>query len=187
MQFLRIATALCLVTFFGARAQAGPTSPLLEGEFDFASAEDLSHNVCTMLVDGGGFVADGGVNSVDDAFQSVSINYSTAQPTSITRSSDKLAIKQSEFATLSVTVGAATPFTNLPIEKCSVTSSFSKSKVKGSVSLGCKGDNLSDLLSADQIASVQQAMAKLKRVKFKVSAALTKWSLSVVCAGELQP
>jgi hypothetical protein len=187
MQFSRIAAAFCFAALFAARAHAGPISPLLEGEFDFVSPDDPEHNGCQMLVDGGGFVVHGGVDGLDQSLALVTVLYGTAEPTSVSRTEDKLAIKQSEFATLSMTVGATTPFTNLPLEKCAVTSSFSKSKAKGSVSLSCKGDNLSDLLSPSQIASVQQALAGLHKVKLKVTSALTKWSLSIVCAGQWQP
>ena len=188
MRFTPLAVPLCLTAaLLAARASAGPISPLLEGSFAFASANDVDRSWCLIEVDGGGFVADGEVSSVDDSLTTVTVVYTTAEPTSISRTMDKLAIKQSEFAQLSVSVGASNPLVHVPIEKCSISSSFSESKSKGSVSLHCKGDDLSGLLSTPHIASVQQAMAGLRDVTFKVTSLGTKWSLSIACAGAWQP
>jgi hypothetical protein len=188
MRLTSIAVFLCLgATLLAGRAEAdAPMTPLIEGDFSFLSSNDPDHTSCQLFVAGQGFVADGSVTSVDDAHASVGVSFNTVEPTSITRTSDKLAINQSKFAALSMAFsGSGSPLVHAPIEKCSVTRALSASKSKASVSLRCKGDDLSDLLSADQIASLKQALANLPDVKFKVNSLGTVWSLSITCAGAL--
>jgi hypothetical protein len=171
-----------------ARVDAALVStPLIEGDFIWQPSDDFDHEACTIFVDGGSFSAQVAIDSLDDSMQEVSLSFDTLQPTSVTRGSDKLAVKQSQWVSLTVGIGGSPVLGQTPIEKCSLSSSFGLAKSKGVATLSCKGDDLSQLLTLSTIGSVKSAMANLKHVKFKVDAARKKWSLSTTCAGVFTP
>jgi hypothetical protein len=187
--FIRVLLAAVIVfVAIAARVDAALVStPLIEGDFIWEPSDDFDHEACTIFVDGGSFSAQVALDSLDDSMQEVSLNFDTLQPTSVTRSSDKLAVKQSQWVSLTVDIGGLQVLGQAPIEKCSLSSSFARAKSRGVTTLSCKGDDLSQLLSQSAIGSVKSAMPLLKHVKFKVDSALKKWSLSTTCAGVFTP
>jgi hypothetical protein len=130
--------------------------------------------------------AHGEIQGVGTGDEQVIVVVNTLQPTSTSRGTDKLSVKQSQFAVLSAIFNGAGVLSNVPIEKCSVNGSFTKHKAQGAVSVRCKGDDLSALLSADQITSLKTAMQR-KHVKLTVDKANAKWSLSMDCSGAWFP
>jgi hypothetical protein len=171
-----------------ARVEAALIStPLIEGEFIWEPSDDIDHEACTISVDGGSFSAQVAIDSLDGSMQEVSLSFDTLQPTSVTRGSDKLAVKQSQWVSLTLAIGGSQVLGQIPVEKCSLSSSFGLARSKGVATLSCKGDDLSQLLGPSAIGSVKSAMANLKHVKFKVDAARKKWSLSTACAGVFTP
>jgi hypothetical protein len=189
MHFTRIAAAVSLglgAALLAAPALAGPVSPLIEGNFIIESSDDIGHNLCSLTVYGSAFNAHGDIQGEGTGGEPVAVVLNTMQPTSVTRSTDKLSVKQSQFAALSADFNGAIVVSNVPIEKCSVSGSFTKHNGHGAVSVRCKGDDLSALLSADQITSLRTAMQR-KHVKFTVDQANAKWSLSTDCKGTWFP
>jgi hypothetical protein len=183
MRFSRMASAVsvCIgAALLAARAQAAPVSPLLEGSFDLQSGDDSIQ--CSLGANSGTFYALAEVQGLDTGGLGVEVAFNTPQPTSASRGTDKLSVKQSQFAALSVLITGHFVVSNVPIEKCSVNGSFTKHKAQGAVSVRCKGDDLSALLSADYIASLKTAMQR-KHVKLTVDKANAKWSLSIDCSG----
>ena len=172
-----IAALVCLG--LGSRAFAGPVSPLLEGDFLFES--EIDHNECEVRVLGGRFEVSGAVTGGAGDF----VTYDTVQPTSVSRSAKQVSIKQNQFVSVNFDIGG-TPHT-FPIEKCSASGSFTHATGRGTVSLSCKGDDLSAMLNSDEITAVKTAMTGRDHVKFKVDSQGRKWSLSVVCAAIYQP
>jgi hypothetical protein len=169
-----------------ARALADPVSPLLDGNFFVHSSDDLDNNQCIISATSGDFGAYESVHSPGTGGEDVGVVVFTPQPTSTSRGTDKLSVKQSQFALLTIYFDLATPVSEMPIEKCSVSGSFSKHKAQGGVSVRCKGDNLSVLLSAHQITSLKTAMQR-KHIKLTVDKANAKWSLSIDCNGAWFP
>jgi hypothetical protein len=187
-KFIRIVGALLVVGLVAARAEAAlVTTPLIEGDFIWEPGDDFDHEACTIFVDGASFSARVAIDSVDDSMQEVALSFETQQPTNITRGTDKLAVRQGQWVSMGVQIGGADILVQVPIEKCSLSASFGLSKSRGVTSLSCKGDDLSQLLSPTNIASVTSAMATRKHVKFKVDSARKKWSLSTACAGVFTP
>lgn len=189
MRFTRLATAVSLglgAGLLASRAQAGPVSPLLEGTFFINSSDDVDNNLCALTAYASSFNAHGEITGEGTGGDRVIVVVNTPQPTSTSRGTDKLSVKQSQFAVLSAFFEGAFVLTNVPIEKCSVNGSFTKHAARGSVSVRCKGDDLSALLSADQITSLRTAMQR-KHIKFTVDQADAKWSLSMDCKGAWSP
>jgi hypothetical protein len=190
MRFSRIASAVpvCIgAALLATRALAlPPISPLLEGDFLADSSDDVGNNFCIMGVDSGNFSAYSSVHGPGTGGEDVSVAVNAAQPTSTSRGTDKLSVKQSQFAMLTVYFNAVVGVTDLPIEKCSMNGTFTKHNAHEAVSARCKGDDLSALFSTDQITSLKTAMQR-KHIKLTVDKAHAKWSLSIDCNGTWFP
>jgi len=197
MRSLRVALVLSFVGGLGlwaAPAHAGPVSPLLEGFFDVSDEPNSAYlNGCFVGSDTGsdaGFFDVGGqVGGVGTGGQSITISYDAPQPTSASRSTAKIAVKQSQFATLRVVGGAPGAFDTgtLTVAKCKVNGSVNGTKLTGSVSASCGGNDAFAPLTADQGASVVAAFAGSKHIKVKIDASTGKWSLSIKCKGAAIP
>jgi hypothetical protein len=182
----RFAVALptcCAVAFLAARAAIAQSS-LLEGDFTIAG-NDLNVG-CEIDADGGTFDASGFVSGIGTGGELIALMYDSPQPTAVSRSSDKVTVKQSHFATFSVAFQNQGDLGLTELEKCSVSGSLSLGKTSGAVSFSCGGDDISQLLDPDHVASLQTALAGRKGLKFKVNAK-GKWSLSIACSGEEHP
>jgi len=187
---IALAIAMCAgVALFAARAQAGTTSDLAEGFYDIADdPNNAALNNCFVGSDFGFFETGGTVTGAGTGGQAISIDYDTPQPTNVSHSSKKIAVKQSTFSTIRIIGGAggAGTFNTgfIPVTKCSVNGSVNVSKLTGSVGTDCNGSDLFSVLTADQAASVQTAFANNKRVKFKYNANNGKASLTIHCKGD---
>ena len=189
MRFSRIASAVPAfigAALLAARALALPISPLIEGDYLVNSSDDVSNHLCIVGVDSANFSAYDEVHGPGTGGEAVYVSVNAGQPTSTSRGADKLSVKQSQFAWLTISFGAAQAISDRPIEKCSVNGSFTKHNVHEAVSARCKGDDLSALLSADQIDSLKTAMQR-KHVKLMVDKMNAKWSLSLDCSGTWFP
>ena len=111
MRFSRMASAVpvCIdAALLAARALAlPPISPLIEGDFLADSSDDVGNNFCIMGVDSANFSAYNEVHGPGTGGEDVSVAVNAAQPTSTSRGPDKLSVKQSQFAVLTVTINAA--------------------------------------------------------------------------------
>ena len=187
-KFAVIASIAAGMAFVGSRAEAGSiTIPILNLPYQITSSNDPNTNTC--FVDGVDreFDSGGSVTGTGTATDTVRVDYDTGRPTNTSRSSAKTNVKQSSFATLSVTITNSTSGNNvatgpIPIDKCSVSGSVNASKMTGSVSASCSGSNIFGTLTANQVTSIQAAFNGNKTVTFKGNGT-GKWSLKVKCSG----
>jgi hypothetical protein len=107
-----------------------------EGNFLIESSDDIGHNLCIVGALPGDF---GEITGEGTGGEQVIVVINTMQPTSASRGTDKLSVKQSRFAVLRVDFNMAIVVSNVPIEKCSINGSFTKHNGYGSVSVRCKG------------------------------------------------
>ena len=177
------ALAQSAVTLQSNAVNSQPIPNLVDNTFAIASSKDPSNNICEVGAVGAAFTVSGDIFGVGTASQAVRISYNAPRPTSASRSSSKVSVKQGSFSTLRVTLDAENITGDVPIEKCSVTGSVTTSKMTGSVSTNCSGSNLFGGLTANQAASVQAAFNGSKTVTFKVNNT-GKWSLKIKCSGD---
>ena len=115
----------------------------------------------------------------------VVIHYDTPQPTSVSRNTKKISVKQNQFSTLDVLFdGASVTGGPQPIQKCSVNGSVNTTKSTGNTKVSCSGKNLFGGLTANQAGTVQAAFNGNKNAKFKFNTN-GKWSLSIKCSGDV--
>ena len=159
-------------------------SGLVDDFFAIQSSDDPNNNTCEVGASGSAFEAFGEVTGLGTGGQVVVIRYDTPQPTSASRSSKKISVKQSEFSTLDILFDDVSATGGpVAVEKCSVNGSVAVIKLTGKVSTKCKTDTLFALLNANQVGSVIAAFNGNKAVKVKVNGSNSKGSLSIKCSG----
>ena len=163
----------------------GGPSDLLEGTFFYAAdPNDTAPNFCQVDVDFDQFNVNGEVRGLNGA-QVVRVLYTTTQPTSVSRSSNKASIKQSSWSQLTFFFDAV-QVGPVIIDKCKVSGSVNDKKTNqpGSVSADCKGDDVFGVLSVGQADAVEAAFASTKFVKVNVNANKGKASITIKCKGD---
>ena len=189
MRMTKTALAFSLVAglaLFAQTARAGTSSDLAEGFWAITNTNDPNNNFCEVGSDGGFFETFGSIFGSAQK-TSVEVRYDTPEPTSVSRNSKKIAVKQSQFATLNVLFnGTSVSGGTRTVQKCKVSGSVNTTtgKEKGSVSVGCSGSDITDVLSANDATLVQSAFSGAPGVKFKVNINNGKWSLSIKCKGD---
>jgi len=191
MRVREFVVATSLVAGFvlvGSRAQAGGiVIPILNAAYQITSSNDPNTNTCFVSGVDNSFDASGKATGTGTGTDAVQVLYDTGRPTNTSRSSAKISVKQTSFATLRVIItgsGAGNDVNTvaLPIDKCSVSGSVNASKMTGSVSASCSGSNIFGTLTANQVTSIQAAFNGNKTVTFKGNGT-GKWSLKVKCSG----
>ena len=164
-------------------SQQATSGQLADGFYAIESSADPNDNTCVVGASGTAFEAFGDVQGGTTPV--VVIHYDTPQPTTVSRSSKKISVKQSQFSTLNVLFdGASVTGGPQPIEKCSVSGSVNTTKSTGSTKVNCSGKNLFGGLTANQAGTVQSAFNGNKNAKFKFNTN-GKWSLSIKCNGDV--
>ncbi len=159
------------------------TSGLADGSFFIESSADPNNNTCVVGADGTVFAVFGDVQGGTTPV--VVIHYDTPQPTSVSRNTKKISVKQNQFSTLDVLFdGVSVTGGPQPIQKCSVSGSVNTTKSTGKTKVSCSGKNLFGGLTANQAGTVQSAFNGNKNVKFKLNTN-GKWSLSIKCSGDV--
>ena len=181
--FLAFSLVAGLALFAQTARAGGFGTPLAEGFWFIQDSKDPNQNTCEVGVSGTEFEAFGDVTGTAQK-TAVDVSYDTLQPTGTSRNQKSISVKQGSFSTLNVLFNGTTVSGNVPVEKCSVNGSVNTVKATGSTSVSCKGDNITDLLSADEATTVEAALSGIPGVKFKVNVNNGHWSLSIKCKGD---
>ena len=180
-----LAITVCAgLALLAGRAHAGFSTPFVDTTFFIANdANDPNANFCEVGANGPNFGVNGTVAGTAQAV-AVSVDYFTFQPTSASRSSNKVSVKQGTFSALTFHFDATAVTTS--IEKCSISGSVNrkKSPAQGSASVNCKGDNVFGVLTSNQVAQLQAAFDGNKNVKVKVNTNKGHASITIKCKGE---
>ena len=185
MRVNRFALAMTATLMFAGAAHAGTPSDLLQSSFFYAQdPNNEAANSCEINVGSDNFNVNGEVQG-QNGKQLVRVLYSTEQPTSVSRSTNKASIKQSSFSELTFFFDA-TQVGPVLVEKCKVSGSVNAKKTNqpGNVSADCKGDDVFGVLTADQANSVQAAFASTKFVKVNINQSKGKGSITIKCKGD---
>ncbi len=183
-----LAISLCAgLAMFGGRAHAGiggATSDLIDGDFSIISSQEPNTQTeCLVGAEGSDFFVEGSATGMDGAVVVV-VSYFTPQPTSVTRKTQSLKVKQGTFSELEISFDGGGVGPGL-VEKCSVSGSVNTKKATGSITVDCKSDDIFGVLSAAQATSLQAAFASSKTVKVKLNSSKGKGSISIKCKGDL--
>lgn len=183
----RTALAFLLVAglaFFAQSARAGAASPLAEGFWIIDNTNDPNNNTCETGSDGGFFETFGLILGSAQK-TNVEVQYDTPQPTSTSRNQKSIKSKQGSFSTLNVLFdGVTVSGGDVVIEKCSVSGEVNTVKGTGSCSVSCSGDDITQVLDANEATLVQSAFDQAPNIKFKVNVNNGHWSLKIKTKGD---
>jgi hypothetical protein len=174
------------MVLIGSRAEADAI-PILDNYYYIQSSTDPNTDACNVVASGVTFDTNGEVVGTGTGTDFIAVLYDTQRPTSVSRTSAKINIKQSSFSTLSVQITASTSGNNfvtgvVAVEKCAVSGSVNGTKMTGSVTASCSGSGLFGGLTASQAASMQAAFNSSKTASFKADSS-GKWTLKIKCSG----
>ena len=164
-------------------AHAGTPSDLLDGGFDIISSQEPNTNGCTLVAASTTFFVQGGVDG-QDGKDTITIQYFTPQPTSVSRKTQTAKVKEGTWSQLTFRRNGTIIGSNI-VDKCSVSGSVNTKKGNGSVKVKCKSDDVFTALSVSDAQSVEAAFANSKTVKVKLNTNKGKGSISIKCKGDL--
>ena len=187
MRVTKTALAFSLVAgmaLFAQSARAGFATPLAEGFWIINNTNDPNNNVCETGVNGTDFETFGSLFGTAQA-TNVELRYDTPQPTNVTRNQKSINTNQGSFSTLNVLFnGTTVSGGSVPVQKCSVKGSVNTVKATGSCSVSCSGNDITQILSANDATLVESAFSASPNVKFKVNINNGHWSLTIKTKGD---
>jgi hypothetical protein len=183
-KFLAAASLVAGMAFFAQSAHAGAASPLADGFWVIENANDPNNNTCETGSDGSFFETFGSVFGSAQK-TAVEVRYDTPQATSASRNQKSISAKQGSFSTLNVLFnGTTVSGGDVVIQKCSVSGSVNTVKATGSCSVSCSGDDITQVLDANEATLTESAFASTPNVKFKVNVNNGHWSLKIKTKGD---
>jgi hypothetical protein len=166
--------AACLCAGFTAAAppaHAGAGNPRLDGSFVIEDGNQV--DLAVFEVDGTSFDVLGSVVGLGTNGDEVEISFFTPQPSSVSATDRKAAVRQKRFSRLVITIESEIPERDLDLtlnpEQCDVNAKLKADVGTGSVTVSCSADNLYVAISPEELESIQTAFESDTRVKIEVS------------------